>query len=75
MVVKGDSRSHPAYYTSKKVMEGIMESAITAMIALKGGQGSFADALIAGLGARTGCTRTLTFDQRASRLASFELVS
>ena len=51
------------------------QEVFTAMIALKEGQGSFADALIGGLGARAGCTRTLTFDQRASRLASFELVS
>jgi len=51
------------------------QEVFTAMIALKEGQGSFADALIGGLGARAGCTRTLTFDQGASRLASFELVS
>jgi predicted nucleic-acid-binding protein len=41
--------------------------------ALKQGRGSFADALIAELGARAGCTRTLTFDQKALRLPSFEL--
>ncbi len=44
------------------------------MVALKQGRGSFADALIAELGARAGCTRTLTFDQMAIRLPSFELV-
>src|SRR5271154_5804018 len=45
----------------------------TAMIALKQGRGSFADALIAELGARAGCTRTLTFDRKAAQLAGFEL--
>ena len=51
------------------------QEVFTAMIALREGHGSFADALIGGLGTRAGCTRTLTFDQRASRLAGFELVS
>ena len=46
----------------------------TAMIALKEGQGSFADALIGALGAKAGCSRTLTFDQKAARLASFALM-
>lgn len=46
----------------------------TAMVALKQGRGSFADALIAELGARVGCTRTLTFDRKATRLLGFELV-
>ncbi len=43
-----------------------------AMIALKEGSGSFADALIAALGARAGCVHTLTFDQKALRLSGFE---
>jgi predicted nucleic-acid-binding protein len=51
------------------------QEVFTAMIALKEGHSSFADALISGLSARAGCTRTLTFDQQASRLAGFELVS
>lgn len=50
------------------------QEVFTAMVALKQGRGSFADALIAELGARAGCTRTLTFDQKALRLPSFELV-
>ena len=50
------------------------QEVFTAMVALKQGRGSFADALIAGLGVRAGCTRTLTFDQRAMRLPGFELV-
>ena len=51
------------------------QEVFTAMIALREGYGSFADALIGGIGARAGCTRTLTFDQKASRLVGFELVS
>ena len=50
------------------------QQVFTAMVALKQGRGSFADALIAELGARAGCTRTLTFDQKAARLSAFELV-
>ena len=45
-----------------------------ATMALKEGSGSFADALIGALGARAGCTRTLTFDKSASRLPGFDLV-
>ncbi len=44
-----------------------------AMIALKEGQGSFADAVIAALGARADCSCTLTFDQKALRLPGFKL--
>jgi len=50
------------------------QEVFTAMIALKRGRGSFADALIAELGARVGCTRTMTFDRKAVRLPGFELV-
>jgi predicted nucleic-acid-binding protein len=46
----------------------------TAMLALKAGRGSFADALIGALGAKAGCSRTLTFDRRAQRLSGFELL-
>lgn len=49
------------------------QEVFTAMVVLKQGRGSFADALIAELGARVGCTRTLTFDRKATRLPSFEL--
>jgi predicted nucleic-acid-binding protein len=44
------------------------------MIALKEGRGSFADALVGALGAKAGCSRTLTFDRLASLLAGFELL-
>jgi predicted nucleic-acid-binding protein len=48
------------------------QEVFTAMIALKEGRGAFADALIGALGARAGCSRTLTFDQKALRLPGFE---
>jgi predicted nucleic-acid-binding protein len=50
------------------------QEVFAAMIALKEGHGSFADALIGALGIRAGCSRTLTFDQKASQLPGFELL-
>jgi predicted nucleic-acid-binding protein len=44
------------------------QEVFTAMIALKEGQGSFADSVIAALGVRAGCSCTLTFDHKAARL-------
>ena len=49
------------------------QEVFTAMIALKEGRGSFADAVIAALGAGAGCSCTFTFDQKALRLQGFEL--
>jgi predicted nucleic-acid-binding protein len=49
------------------------QEVFTAMIALKEGQGSFSDAVIAALCTRAGCSSTLTFDQKALRLPGFEL--
>jgi predicted nucleic-acid-binding protein len=49
------------------------QEVFTGMIALKNGKGSFADAVIAALGARMGCSYTLTFDRKALRLPDFEL--
>jgi len=49
------------------------QEVFTAMIALKQGKGSFADAIILALGARAGCSYTLTFDRKASRLSGFRL--
>jgi predicted nucleic-acid-binding protein len=51
----------------------IENEVFTAMIALKEGQGSFADSVIAALGVRAGCSCTLTFDHKAARLHGFEL--
>jgi predicted nucleic-acid-binding protein len=48
------------------------QEVFTAMIALKKGH-SFADAIIAALGAKAGCSFTLTFDQKALRLPGFKL--
>ncbi|PYX79638.1 MAG: VapC toxin family PIN domain ribonuclease, partial [Acidobacteria bacterium] len=44
------------------------QEVFTAMVALKMGRGPFADALIAELGSRADCRRTLTFDHKALRL-------
>ena len=41
------------------------------MIALKKGEGAFADAVIAALGVRAGCRHTLTFDKKALRISGF----
>lgn len=49
------------------------QEVFTAMVVLRQGRASFADALIAELGARVGCTSTLTFDRKATRLPRFEL--
>jgi predicted nucleic-acid-binding protein len=49
------------------------QEVFTAMIAVKDEKGSFADAVIAALGARSGCSRTLTVDLKAARLPGFEL--
>jgi predicted nucleic-acid-binding protein len=49
------------------------QEVFAATVALKQGQGTFADALIAELGARAGCTHTLTFDKKALRLPAFRL--
>jgi predicted nucleic-acid-binding protein len=44
-----------------------------AVVAVKAGEGTLADALICALGASAGCIRTLTFDDR-SHLSHFEVV-
>lgn len=50
------------------------QQVFTAMIALRGEAASFSDALIGALGARAGCTVTLTFDRKAARLREFQLL-
>jgi predicted nucleic-acid-binding protein len=49
------------------------QQVFTAMMALKEGRGSFADALIGARGQRAGCEFTVTFDRKALRLAGFAL--
>jgi predicted nucleic-acid-binding protein len=49
------------------------QEVFTAMIALKEGQGSFADAVIAALNAKAGCSHTPSFDRKALRLPGFRL--
>jgi predicted nucleic-acid-binding protein len=48
------------------------QQVFAAVIALREGRRSFADALIGALGALAGCSCTVTFDQKALRLADFE---
>ena len=47
------------------------QEVFTAMIAVKEGRGSFADALIGALGAKAGCSHTVTFDHQALWLPAF----
>lgn len=49
------------------------QQVLTAMVALKRGRGSFADALIGELGLRAGCGHTITFDRKAAQLPGFAL--
>jgi predicted nucleic-acid-binding protein len=58
--------------TDELVVENEFE-VFTAIVAMKEGRGAFADAVIAALGAKAGCLRTLTFDKKALRIAGFEL--
>jgi predicted nucleic-acid-binding protein len=48
------------------------QQVFAATIVLKENRGSFADALIAALGIKAGCSGTLTFDRRALRLPEFK---
>ena len=50
------------------------QEVFTAMVALKSGRGSFADALVGALGIWAGCGSTLTFDRKAGRVEGFEVV-
>jgi len=50
------------------------QQVFAAMVTLKENQGSFADALIAALGVKAGCSCTLTFDRRALRLSGLKPV-
>jgi predicted nucleic-acid-binding protein len=45
-----------------------------AMVALKRKHGAFADALIGGINAQAGCSRTVTFNRKALRLPGFDLL-
>jgi predicted nucleic-acid-binding protein len=48
------------------------QEVFSAMIALREGRGSFADALIGECGKKAGCATTVTFDRKALRLSNFE---
>ena len=47
------------------------QQVFSAMTAVKDGWGEFADAVIAALGTKAGCSCTFTFDRKALRLAEF----
>jgi predicted nucleic-acid-binding protein len=47
----------------------------SALALLEQGRGSFSDALVGALGTWSGCTKTVTFDRKASRLPGFELIA
>jgi predicted nucleic-acid-binding protein len=49
------------------------QEVFVAVITLKEGRGSFADALIGALGTAAGCSCTVTFDRKALRLPEFDL--
>ncbi len=49
------------------------QEVFTAMIALKQGRGSFADALVGAFGGKAGCSHTVSFDRKALRLPGFAL--
>ena len=48
------------------------QEVFTAMIAHKERRGSFADGMIAALGAKAGCSCTLTFDEGTLRISGFK---
>lgn len=50
------------------------QQVFTAMVALRAGRASFPDALVGALGLWAGCSLTVTFDRRASRLPEFRLL-
>ncbi len=50
------------------------KEAFTAAVALKAGQGKFADAFIGELAIAAGCDFTVTFDKKAARLPGFKLL-
>lgn len=50
------------------------QEVFAAVIALRTGRGSFADALIGALAAWAGCESTVTFDKKAARLGGFTLL-
>ncbi len=71
-------------YEISEVIEGMLrvdhlhveseQAVFAAMLRAKNDDASFADALIGELGVRAGCAYTLTFDRKASRFDTFELL-
>jgi predicted nucleic-acid-binding protein len=50
------------------------QEVFASLIAFREGQSSFAYALIGQLGATAGCSYTVTFDRKASRMPAFRLI-
>jgi predicted nucleic-acid-binding protein len=50
------------------------QEVFTALVAVKSGLGTFADALMGALGLWAGCESTVTFDAKAGRLGGFEVL-
>jgi predicted nucleic-acid-binding protein len=50
------------------------QEVFTAMVMLREGQGSFADALIGELSSAAGCSYTYTFDRGTTQLPNFRLL-
>ena len=67
-----------------QIVQGLLEAPVIvvesapevflAMTAVHEGRGTFSDVLIAALGAKAGCSTTMTFDRKAARLSGFSLV-
>ena len=51
------------------------QQVLEAVAALALGRAAFADALIAAVATKAGCSHTVTFDKRASRLSGFQLIA
>ena len=50
------------------------QEVFTAVVTLRSGLGSFADALVGALGLWAGCRSTVTLDRKAARLPGFKLL-
>lgn len=67
-----------------QIVQGLLEAPVVvvesatevflALTAAQEGRGSFSDVLIAALGAKAGCSTTVTFDRKAARLPGFSPV-
>jgi predicted nucleic-acid-binding protein len=68
------ARAFEAMLQSDSLVIECEQEVFAATTVIEERRGSFADALIAELGLKAGCTHTFTFDRRASRLLGFALL-